>query len=302
MVQDNGHLALKTAIVAVLALCAASELVAARQARDQSATSSTPQPTFDVASIKPNRSVDTRRSGALQPGRFLQTNVTLLQLIQQAYPGQILGGPSWVDSDRFDVDAKGSFDLTSYLPTADRSKSVYMMLRALLADRFRLKVHSESRELPVYALELVRSDGKLGPELRRVDVDCLAVMSAIASGQPRPPVEPGKPPLCGSGGGVGHVFANGVSMPQFAGMVVRFVNRPVVDRTGLSGYFVLDLQWTPDQPPTSGPPALPGSATTPTDPPSIFSALQEQLGLKLESTRGPVDVVVIDHAEHPTDD
>ena len=300
MVQGHRHLALKTA-TAIVAFGAAVALGAARQAHDQDANSTASRPSFDVASIKLNRSVDTRRSGGLQPGRFLQTNVTLLQLIQMAYPGQIVGGPSWIDGDRFDVDAKGSFDMTAYLPGADSSKSVYVMLRALLADRFQLKVHSESRELSVYALELARSDAKVGSELRRLDVDCQAVIAAIARGQPWPPAEPGKPPLCGSGGDGGHVFSNGVSMAQFAGMLVRFLNRPVVDRTGLSGYFALDLRWTPDRPPTPDSPGLTQSST-PGDPPSIFSALQEQLGLKLVSTRAPVDVLVIDHAERPTAD
>jgi len=299
MVQGRRHLALRAAAAAAIVVFGALvEIFASGQTRDRATDSAAPLPAFEVASIKPNRSVDTRRGGALQPGRFLQTNVTLLQLIRQAYPGEIVGGPSWIGSDRFDVDAKGSFDMTAYLPTADRSKSVYMMLRSLLADRFQLKVHDETREVPVYALELSRSDGKPGPELRPLAVDCGAVMAAVASGQPQPPVEPGKPPLCGGGGGVGRVFANGLSMSQFAGRLAQFVNRPVVDRTGLSGYFALNLRWTPEQPPTPDSPGLAGSPS-PGDPPSIFSALQEQLGLKLESTRGPVDVLVVDHAERP---
>jgi uncharacterized protein (TIGR03435 family) len=259
-------------------------------------------PTFDVVSVKPNKAVDAVRGGTLQPGHFAQTGVTLLEMVRNAYPGQVVGGPGWINSDRFDVDARGSFEMTGYLPGADGSAPVvYLMLRAMLEDRFKLHVHNETREAPVYALELGRSDRTFGPALHAADVDCRAIMAAIASGQPRPgpAPRPGQMPPCASRTSVGHIVSSGVSMRSLADALSRFVNLPVLDRTGLSGDFVLELQWTPDR--TLPPPEAQDAAAThaPDDLPSIFTALQEQLGLKLERTRGPVDVVVIDHAEPP---
>jgi uncharacterized protein (TIGR03435 family) len=257
---------------------------------------------FDVASVKPNTSVDTRRGGALQPGRLSQTNVTPLQLIQQVYAGEIVGAPGWIGVDRFDIDAKGDFDLSGFLPAADGAPPrAYMMLRTLLADRFKLKVHTDTREAPAYALEVARDDGRLGPQLHKADVDCGAVTAATAkTGQPPAPPEPGKAPVCSVAVAPGRVLATGVSMSRFAVGLSRFVNRPVIDRTTLIGDYVLELQWSPDQPapdPTGG-----DASRSPSDLPSIFTALQEQLGLKLESIRTRVDVLVIDHVERPTPD
>jgi uncharacterized protein (TIGR03435 family) len=257
---------------------------------------------FDVASVKPNTSVDTRRGGALQPGRLSQTNVTLLQLIQQVYSGQIVGAPGWIGVDRFDIDAKGDFDLNGFLPAADGSPPrAYLMLRTLLADRFKLKVHTETREAPAYALEIARSDGKLGPQLHKADVDCGAVMAATAkTGQPPAPPEPGKAPVCSVAVAPGRILATGVPMSRLAGGLSRFVNRPVVDRTNLIGDYAVELQWSPDQPAPD--PTGADASRSPSDLPSMFTALREQLGLKLESIRTRVDVLVIDHVEHPTVD
>lgn len=257
---------------------------------------------FDVASVKPNTSVDTRRGGALQPGRLSQTNVTLLQLIQQVYSGEVAGAPGWIGVDRFDIDAKGDFDLNGFLPAADGSPPrAYVMLRTLLADRFKLKVHTQTREAPAYALELARGDGKLGPHFHKADVDCAAMMAATArTGQPPAPPDPGKAPVCSIAVAPGRVLATGVSMSRFAGGLSRFVNRPVVDRTNLTGDYALELQWSPDQPALD--PTGADASRSPSDLPSMFTALQEQLGLKLESIRTQIDVLVIDHVEHPTED
>ena len=274
----------------------------------QPSTAAAAKPAFDVASVKPSKAVDARRGGALQPGRFSQTNVTLAQLIQMAYAArgsQIVGASNWIDADRFDIDAKGPFGLSGFLTAADGSPpAVYLMLRTLLEERFKLQIHHETRELPVYALEIARIDGRLGPRLRRSDVDCAALMATIASGGPRPgpPAQPGQAPICGTLGAPGRIMANGVSMSGLSDMLSRVVDRPVLDRTNLAGDFVLELQWTSD--PTFPPPDPSGSAasTSGGDLPSIFTAVQEQLGLKLESSRSPVDVLVIDRAEHPTED
>lgn len=293
-------LVLGTAMAFAVAVPVGVGMLNAPRLHAQSPAAGAPPLAFDVASVKPNKSVDTRRRGTLQPGRFSQTNVTLQQLIQMAYPEQIVGGPSWVGVDRFDVDAKGDFELSGFLPGPDGSPPrAYVMLRTLLADRFKLKVRNETRTLPVYALQTARSDGKLGPQLRRADVDCAALMAAIAkSGQMPVPSEPGKAPTCGGNGAPGRIIFNGVSMLRLTGVLSQFVNRPVVDRTNLTGDFVLELQWAPEQP---QPPDAGRSDTSqlPGDLPSIFTAPQEQLGLKLESTRGPVEVLVIDSVEQP---
>jgi uncharacterized protein (TIGR03435 family) len=173
------------------------------------------------------------------------------------------------------------------------------MVRTLLADRFKLTVHDEVRDLPVYALVTARSDGRPGPQLRRVEVDC----AALYDDGPRPATPgPGKD-ACGAFRGLGtsRITGHAVTMLMLANLVVRgSVGRMVLDRTGLSGAFDLDLEWTPERTALSAD-ASPGAPPA-SEGPSIFTALQEQLGLKLDSRRGPVDVLVIDHVERPTED
>jgi uncharacterized protein (TIGR03435 family) len=273
-----------------------------------------PAPAFEVASIKPNKSGDGRFGIGMQPGgRFAATGIPLRQLIAMAYgsPGQplpafrIIGGPAWMNSDRFDIVAKAEGDIQP-----GSNSPLPLMLRALLADRFKLVVHNESRELPIYALMKARSDGKLGPQLRPTTVDCAALAAARGRDGGPPPdgpgVGPAGRPTCGMTVGPGNLAAGSQTMAQFAALLSGRVQRIVVDRTGLTGNFDLDLTWTPDQIP-QGPPGLPPPGAPPLpsiDPngPSIFTAVQEQLGLKLESAKGAVDVVVIDRAEHPTED
>ena len=267
-------------------------------------------PAFEVASIKQNKSGDGRVLLGNPPGgRFTATNVPLRALISFAYgtpqplPNfRIIGGPAWIDSDRFDINAKASAE---FQPGAGGpSTELLQMLRTLMAERFKLVVHSESRELPVYELVMARSDGRPGPQLRKSDVDCAALFaSRRGGGPPPPPPGPGeRPPMCGMFGTPGRIAGGSVNMAQLGTLLSRLVNRTVVDKTGLAGNFDVDLTFTPDQPlgpPPPGAPALP-----PIDPngPSIFTALQEQLGLKLDSQKGAIDVVVIDSVEHPTED
>ena len=257
-------------------------------------------PTFEVASVKPNKSGDGRVSMLSQPGgRFTATNVTLQMLISTAYgtaqplPAfQMVGGPAWIRSDRFDIVAKAPGDTP---PGPNRQSS--LMLRTLLKERFGLVVHSEARELPVYVLRMARADRKPGPRLKPAAADCAAIM---AGGRGEPDRLP-----CGIRLTPGNLAGGGSSMAQFAFAISRFVNRPVLDQTELSGNYDFDLQWTPEQMPAAAPPGPPGAPPLPPiDPngPSVFTAVQEQLGLKLESTKGPVDVLVIDRAEHPTED
>ena len=270
----------------------------------QSSAADASSPVFEVASVKPHKSADGERSGNFGPGgRVTLTNATLRDLVQLAYQlpdghlrhdSQISGGPGWINSDRFDVVAKAEgmpagLDASSIPAGAARSGEiaaidrVRLMLRKLLADRFKLAVHNETRELPVYALVVARSDGKLGAQLRKVDVDCAALREG---GRPSPPHEPGKA-ACGGfrGLGPGRITGHALTMSMIASWFPESLGRIVLDRTGLSGVFDLDLEWTPDP---SGP--------------SIFTAVQEQLGLKLESSKGPVDVLVIESVEQPTPD
>jgi uncharacterized protein (TIGR03435 family) len=239
--------------------------------------------------------------------------VPLRELISAAYgtpqplPAfQILGGPKWIDSERYDVVAKAPGDPQPGPEGPPRE--LFTMLRNLLAERFQLVAHREAREMPVYALALARSDAKLGPQLRPSTTDCAALMASLRGrgGPPAPPA-PGERIPCGMRMFPGNLSGGSASMTQLSNVLARFVSRTVIDRTGLTGNYDLDLQWTPDQMPQGAgrgdaPPGAP--ALPPIDPngPSIFTAVQEQLGLKLESTKAPTDVLVIDRVEHPTED
>jgi uncharacterized protein (TIGR03435 family) len=273
-------------------------------------------PAFEVASIKPNNSGDGRIMMQNQPGRYIATNVTLRLLIRNAYQlqdFQIAGGPSWLNSDHFDINAKVPDEFRDQPPMRPGGAPgpLQLMIRALLADRFKLAVHNETKDSPIYALILARSDGKLGPGLKKSDVDCAAAFAAgRARGGPMPPPgppQPGERMPCGMRIGPGNLMGGGALMPQFANTLGMFAGRVVLDRTGLQGAYDIDLTWTPDQ----MPPRPPGAPTDPPvqfngvaiDPngPSLFTAVQEQLGLKLDSQRGPVEVLVIDRAEKPVD-
>jgi uncharacterized protein (TIGR03435 family) len=195
-------------------------------------------------------------------------------------------GPDWIRTSRFDVLAK----TPNNLPVAlDGPDSIRPMVRALLEERFKLAAHHETRPLPRYALVMARWDGRLGPQLRRPTVDCEA---------PTVPPQQEARPTCGARMMPGNVVARSVPVSQLAPMLLPWVQRAVVDRTGLTGRFDIDLSWTPDQPPQGTSP-LGAPAAAPTDPngPSIFTALQKQLGLKLVSMDVPLDLVVIDHVE-----
>jgi uncharacterized protein (TIGR03435 family) len=245
-------------------------------------------PRFDAASIKPNTLGDTGYRWTFENGRFTGTYVTPKMLIATAYGPpqqplpdfQVEGGAAWLTSDRFDIVAAGP--ASAPLPG---------LLKQLLADRFTLRAHFETRDLPIYALTLARKDGTLGPKLRRNEADCAAIAAGRVSGE-----------RCGGTIMPGHVEARGMTMALVTSGLARLmpnVGRPVVDRTGLTGSFDIELTWMPDQPVVTTMPNVPMPAIDP-DAPSLFTALQEQLGLKLDAQRGPVQVLVIDHADPPT--
>jgi bla regulator protein BlaR1 len=250
-------------------------------------------PTFDVASVKPNNSGDLRVSLQVLPGgRYTATNAPVRTLIRDAYAlqgFQLAGGPAWLDSGRFDVVAK--------VEGNPAPNQVRLMLRALLAERFRLRVHSETRDLALYALMMSRTDGKPGPQLRQTGADCAQVAPWLGTAPPA--VRDPNPPCGFAGPGIEGVMRfRGITMEAFAKFLATPVRRPVIDRTGLTGDFDADLELTAELGPPPPPPGAPDKFDR-TSVPSIFTALQEQLGLKLYARRGPVEVIVIDRVELP---
>jgi uncharacterized protein (TIGR03435 family) len=210
---------------------------------------------------------------------------------------RVLGGPDWIDSDRYEINAKGEWQPTPTGPP----RELFLMIRSMLEDRFRLKTHRETRELPIYELALARADGRLGAGLHMSNLDCDAVFAARRGGAPRlPRREPMDPPPCALIGGPARIISGGVPMEQLAARLGVVLERTVVDKTGLAGRFEYNLAFTPDRIPDAAPP--PG--VPPIDPngPGLFTALPEQLGLKLVASKAPMDVLVIDSIEHPTQD
>ena len=271
-------------------------------------------PAFEVASIKPNTSGDGRVMMQNQPGRYSATNVSLRLLIRNAYQlqdFQITGGPGWIASDRFDINAKVPDEFRAMAPPAPGSgpSPLGLMIRALLAERFKLVVHTETKDSPIYALVLARSDGKLGPALKKSETDCAPVFGAARGRGPMPPPgppAPGEPMSCGIRIGPGNMAVGGAPLSQVANSLGMFAGRIVQDRTGLTGNYDFNLTWTPDNMPQRPPgaPDVPPQNGVAVDPngPSLFTAVQEQLGLKLDSQRGPVELLVIDRAEKPVEE
>jgi uncharacterized protein (TIGR03435 family) len=269
---------------------------------------------FEVASIKPNNSGDGRVMMQTQPGQFRATNITLRLLIRNAYQlqdFQISGGPNWMASDHFDLIAKmpEGFQPTPGPPAPGSGPGpIQLMLRALLADRFKLAAHNETKDSSIYALIVARSDGKLGPQIKKSETDCAAIFAAGRGRGPVPPPpgppQPGETIPCGMRIGPGTLAAGGMPLSQFANSLGMFAGRIVLDRTGLAGNYDITMTWTPDQMPRPAgdgpPPQLNGVAVDPNGP-SLFTAVQEQLGLKLDSQRGPVETLVIDRAEKPVE-
>jgi uncharacterized protein (TIGR03435 family) len=275
-------------------IAVAAVLLFAGLAKAQSPPS---HPQFEVASIKPNSSGDER--AMLKPflgGRLTLENFSLRMLLGFAYQVmdfQISGGPGWMDSDRYDIAAKADVNTPP--------GQVIPLLQSLLEDRFQVKVHRETKELPIYALVVDRNGPKF--EIPK-DGDCTSFDPA--SQQPSPGQKP--PTYCGTiRMGQSSMDGANISIEQIRSMLSNIMRRTVIDKTGLTGTFNVHLRWKPDEsvpglpelrgPITSGPDApAPGSSG-----PSIFTALQEQLGLKLESEKGPVQMLIIDRAEKPSD-
>jgi uncharacterized protein (TIGR03435 family) len=218
----------------------------------------------------------------------LQTLIYFAYNVDQYH---LSGVPSWVggrpgtDVERFDISAK------AHAPAS--ADQVRLMLRQLLVDRFHLVTHTEIRDTPIYALVVMDANGTLGPNLHRAEVDC-ATLRAAAGGELSRTALP-----CGFNLQIGRRAARGLGIRELAGWLAADAGRPVVDMTGLDGVFDFDVTYTPDQLRHHPPDRFP---TVDPDGPSVFAAVQEQLGLKLEPQEGLGEVLVIDHVEHPTPD
>jgi uncharacterized protein (TIGR03435 family) len=253
------------------------------------------QETFEVASIRRDVS-GTQLGGGLaapQPGgRFIALGATLRRLAGDAYGDlqihQVIGGPTWADSDRFNINARAEGERS---PTEIRR-----MLRTLLADRFKLVAHIEMREMAVYALALARADRRPGSKLRPSDPKCAEEARNFFPGAM------GFPPPCGDFRlGARELTARGVSMDALSRLLAGRAGRPGVDRTGLDGVYDLQLEWSSDLGLERAPRGSAGAGELSADGLSLFTALEEQLGLKLEPSRGSVAILVIDSAQPPTE-
>jgi uncharacterized protein (TIGR03435 family) len=254
---------------------------------------------FEVASVKPSSanppSIASLGSLRLPPGRWRATRLTLVHLIGAAYPeyafeGRIVSEPAWARKDLFDIEARMDPKITL--------AEVGPLVARLLADRFALRIHIEQRPVDVYLLKMARDDGRLGRQLRRSDPACVEAKIRWATGSGERQLPPsmclGMPP---AGGGLNLPAAQIAEFLRI--LAISGIDRPVLDRTGLTGYF--DLQLTYQCGPFTGPFAG-RSAGRPcgTEGVSFFTALQEQAGLKLEAAREVIDVLVIDSVEQPT--
>jgi len=328
---------LTTAAIVVLAVAVLLGLIIAPSLRAQAPSSQPQTPqwqiaaggkmAFDVASVKLNKSSDPTYSNfplgmgdvySPNGGLFTATNFPLITYITFAYKlnanqtALLAQLPKWVTTDNFDIQARAEGN-----PTKDQMR---LMMQSLLADRFKLTIHNETRQLPVFGLVLVKP-GKAGPQIRPhpIAASCaLAPRGDLGPPAPPPPAAPspasappatfaaGLPPNCGgilgmpgSVLGRAHMGGRNVTTGLIANALTggfTGVDRPVLDRTGLSGTFDFFVEWTP-QINGSPPPNFQPDPTGPT----FLEALKEQLGLKLESQTGPVDVLVIDHVEQPSE-
>jgi uncharacterized protein (TIGR03435 family) len=241
-------------------------------------------PAFEVASIRENRSVGGRTLMDGSGGRYTVINATLRMLILNAFhlqDAQLIGGPGWINDTRYDVIG---------IRGAAQVDQIQAMMRTLLADRFKLKTHPEKREMAMYALVTVRTDRQLGPRMTAAKCEGRELS-----------LQPGKSLPCNTRFvGPGRLRAGGTNMLDFAALLTTLVDRIVIDQTELAGAYDLEMTWTPDrsQQERGRDDFLP---PVDSDAPALFTAIQEQLGLKLQGGRRSVDVVVIDSVERPSE-
>lgn len=238
------------------------------------------RPSFEVASIKPGDPNERRVSLFIQPGGKLSTtNASLQMMIGFAYDvrnHQIAGGPNWLDSAKFNVEAKAPSSSIEIPPGPEGAVQLRLMLQSLLAERFKLVVHRETRQQQVYDLVIDKGGTKMKD-------------SNVAPGQQQ-----------GIGGRPGEITGTAAPVPLLVNFLSQQLGRSVIDKTSLTGKYDFTLKWMPDPGTAAGPRA--GDDVAPpvdTSGPSIFTAVQTDLGLKLQSAKGPVEMLVIDSAEKP---
>jgi len=229
---------------------------------------------FEVASIKPNNSGENPYYVRIVPGGNLRAlNASLQAIITTAYQipdFELAGGPAWLTTEKWDIEAKG--------PGAAPPQQVLEMLRALLAERFQLKVHTESRQMPIYALVVAKN----GPKLEPSHLECFDPTARI------PPPTPNARPCGGFNRGPAQMLGARIAMPGLAKTLSKIAGRTVVDKTGIEGTYDVALNWNPDEL------LQPDRDSAASESASLFTAIQEQLGLRLEVQRGLVDILVID--------
>lgn len=251
---------------------------------------------FETVSVRTNTTGDVRMSITVRGRTYSATNSPLRPVVAEAFDlslqqSRLVGGPSWVGNappwpgaDRFDILAT--------IPEGGEPR-LRQMLQTMLADRFRLAVHRETRESPMFALVLARQDGRLGSRLRKASIDCEALRAA---GQTPPRAATDQEPPCSSQIDEA-IRGRGQRMAVLARMLIPFAGREVVDRTGLTGGYDFDLRLPQEN---AGRPPGAGGGADPNEPAGgIFTVLQDELGLKLESIRGPLEFVIIDSIERP---
>jgi uncharacterized protein (TIGR03435 family) len=250
-----------------------------------------PERRFEVVSIKPFDPSGgvTTRSGTTG-SRYDFLGLPLRWLVAQAFRApldRVVGLPEWTESERYAI--------AGTIPDGVPGSALPVLMTNLLKDRFRMVAHTETREMPVYNLVLARSDKRLGPSLKETSAECRAAMEASLAAPQRGASPPTVAAACQPMGlNIGFLSQGGIDMATLTLSLINMVGRPVIDRTGLTGRYDFTLKWTP-APGTGGPSGPPLDP----DAPSVFTAVQEQLGLKLENARGPVEVVVIDRLEKP---
>ena len=258
------------------------------------AQTAAPRPEFEVASIKPNTSATLSFSGFMaHPGSVTGTAVSLKNAIAFAYklkPWEITGVANWMDNDRFDIEAKA--------PDGSAESQIQPMIQSLLADRFKLAVHRETKEMPIYVLIPARSGLRL-----QAPKEGGCVVRDMSSPAPAPRTAGPPPAPCGSWYVGPNRFAGGrITMTQFVDGMSVILGKPVKDQTGYTGTFDAQFEFTPEGTAFSnGLPGVPGAAPNlDNHTPSIFTAVQDQLGIKIDAQKGSAEILVIDHAERPT--
>jgi uncharacterized protein (TIGR03435 family) len=274
---------------------------------------------FEVASVKPNVSSDLNAFIQFQKGgRVIVRNIPLHTILLWAYQlhppndGRLIGAPAWTRQEKFDIDGKApdAVAIDRGIDPVGPPSPGLLMLRTLLAERFGLVIRTETRDLPVQALHTLNADGRLGPKLVRSDMDCERIRAERLAGAPVVPPAPGIPAPCTRMQFLNRIAFQDQPIAALTNFLSPRMQRVVVDRTGLTGLFDLDMTWTPDEPRPAGSPDrltiggvdidLTGGAPADPSGPALLTALREQLGLRLESSRAPVEVYVVERVERPT--